>query len=535
MENDNMIKNTLDILVKEDGVYLYIRHPDGSPRVSRMEVLALIESYGIADVDFVALNESLKQETPELLLKLSSNTHIVQVNESAALEVSADRMEAYITFSAPVNKGELMTLNDVMKVITSAGVVTADTEKVDSILRNKRYERKYLVAEGTQPTPGEDGSLQYHFDNSNLRPKPKIMDDGTVNFRQLGLLRLCNRGDVLVTSIPPKEGKDGSDVYGRVIPHPKGRPPIPIPKGKNTIISEDGLHLIADVNGQLVIADRRINISPSLEIRGNVDNSTGDIEFNGEVTVSGNVITGFTVKATGDIEVRGVCEGARLITDGNIILGNGAQGADKAELIAKGDITAKFIESCKATAGGNIMADSIRNCIVKCDGDVILSGKNGLLVGGSVIAGNKLSAITIGSPMGTATEVEAGNNPQQLTNYRKLNEEYNKQKKDFEKFDLTINALNDLKKKGQLNEDKKNMLLKLLNMKMTLRDKMSKLQDEIDSAQRNLTINAGTVSAKKIIRPGVRVTIGSSQLTVRDELSNCTLRNNGAKISVGPY
>jgi uncharacterized protein (DUF342 family) len=532
---DKTMVNEMDIRIKEDGAYLYIRHPAGGARVSRMEVIALIESYGVADVDFVALNDILKNELEELEVKISDNTHILQVDESAAVEVSKDRMEAFITFSAPVNKGRLMRLDEVMKLIDEAKVVTAEEEKVASVLRNKRYERKYTVAEGVKPVPGVDGSLQYHFDNSNLRPKPKIMDDGTVNFRQLGLLRLCERGDILVTSIPPKDGKEGMDVYGSKIPFTKGRPPLPLPRGKNTIISEDGMHLVADASGQLVIADKKINIDPCLEIKGNVDNSTGDIEFNGMVTVRGNVITGFTVRATGNIEVMGVCEGARLVTDGNIVLGNGAQGSDKAELIAAGDITAKFIESAKVTAGGNVIADSIRNSNVKCDGDVILSGKNGLLVGGSVIAGNKVSAITIGSPMGTQTEVEAGSNPQQLVMHRQLNSEYDKLKKDYEKCDLAITTLNEMKKKNQLSDDKKGLLIKMINMKSAMREKMTKMQEELDNLTASLTVNTGTISVRKLIRPGVRVTIGSCQLTVRDDMSNCTLRNNGAKIAIGPY
>jgi hypothetical protein len=309
-------------------------------------------------------------------------------------------MEAHIIFAEPVNKGRLMTRDEIITLIESANVKRYDNDKIDSIIRNKRYETKLLIGEGLPPTPGTDGFLQYHFDRSNLKPKPKIKDDGTVDFRQLGLLRLCNRGDVLVTAVPPANGVDGEDVYGNPMPFPRLKQPAPIPRGKNTILSDDNLHLIADVNGQLVLQDGKINISPTLEIAANVDNSTGDIDFNGEVTIRGNVISGFTVKADGNIEVMGVCEAATLITNGSIVLANGAQGADKAELTAGKDITAKFIESCKVNAGGNIVSDSIMKSTVKCDGSVTLAGKNGMLVGGTLIAGEKLVARTIGSPMG---------------------------------------------------------------------------------------------------------------------------------------
>ena len=256
----NTTGNKMDVHIREDGVFLEISHQPGAPWVNRTEVIALIEAYGIMDVDFVGLNNALKNEQEHLEIKISGNTNVIQETESAGVEISKDRMEAYISFSPPMHKGRNLTLDEVMDIIKKANVNTADPEKVEAILKTKRYERKYVIAEGVQPVPGKDGALQYHFDNSNLRPKPQIMDDGSVNFRQLGLLRLCNRGDILVTSIPPKDGTDGMDVYGNVIPFPKGRPAMPIPRGKNTVVTEDGLHLIADVSGQLIIADKKISI-----------------------------------------------------------------------------------------------------------------------------------------------------------------------------------------------------------------------------------------------------------------------------------
>jgi len=402
-------------------------------------------------------------------------------------------------------------------------------------MANKRYGRRILIAQGKDPSPGTDGFLQFHFDRSNIKPKPKIMEDGTVNFKQLDMFRLCNRGDVLVTSVPAKEGKDGIDVYGNAVPAPKARPAAVIPRGKGTVLSPDGLHLLADVSGQLLLTEGKINISPHLEIAGNVDNSTGNIDFNGQVTVRGNVVSGFTVRAVGNIEVYGVCEAATLISEeGSIVLGNGVQGADKGELEAALDITAKFIESCKVSAGGNITADSIRKSHVKCNGSVTVAGKNGLLVGGTLIAGEKLVATTIGSPMGTVTDIEVGGSPNELNKQKELVNEFNKQKAEYEKADKAVETLNAMRKKDQLTPDKKAILVKMVNQKMVLRDRMTKIQSEIDDITRHLAVSVGTVTVKNVIRPGVRITIGNAQMTIRDELQNCKLRNNGEKIAIGP-
>jgi hypothetical protein len=455
-------------------------------------------------------------------------------DESASITVSDDRMEAFITFVAAIGDGRAMTQDDIIALLDKEGIFY-DADLLAEVLLNKRYERKMLISRGRASVPGADGYLKFHFDRSNLKPKPKIMEDGSVNFKQLDMFRLCNRGDVLVTTVMPREGIPGIDVYGKPVMPDKTKEASPIPMGKGTVMSDDGMHLIADESGQLLILEGKINISPQLEIAGNVDNSTGNIDFNGQVIIRGNVTSGFTVKAKGTIEINGVCEAATIISEkGSIVLGSGAQGGDKAVLDAAQDITAKFIEGCKVNAGGNIMADSILKSTVKCDGTVTLAGKNGLLVGGTLTAGQKLVARTIGSPMGTTTDIEVGGNPTELTRHARLVEEYNTLRQEFEKTDKAVNTLNLAKQRDMLDETKKALLIKMINVKMQYRAKMTKMQDEIDEIARQLAVNMGTVSAGNVIRPGVRITIGSAQMLVREDIPNCKLRNNGEKITIGP-
>jgi len=463
------------------------------------------------------------------------NPAINSFNESASIEVSADRLEATITFVAAIDGGQSMTESEIKALLEKEGIV-ADEAALSAVVNNRVFERKMPIARGRAPDPGIDGYLQFHFDRSNLKPKPKIMEDGSVNFKQLDKYRLCNRGDVLVTTVAPRDGTPGVDVFGKPVIPEKPKVAVAMPMGKGTVLSDDGMHLLADESGQLLILEGKINISPQLDIDGNVDPSTGNVEFNGQVTIRGNVTSGFTVKAKGNIEVTGVCEAATMISEhGSIILGGGAQGGGKAHLKAAEHITAKFIESCTVEAGGNIMADSILKSKVKCEGTVTLAGKNGLLVGGSLTAGQRLVAITIGSPMGTATEVEVGGNPAEVNRHTELVEKFNNLRQEFEKVDKAVTTLNLAKQRNELDDAKKTMLIKLINSKMVYRNNMTKMQDEIDALARNLAVNTGTVSASRMIRPGVRVTIGSSQLTVREDLSNCKLRNNGNKISIGPY
>jgi len=523
------------IVKKADGVYLSIGQLSPTQQVSRKDIVALIDAYNVQNVDFITLSEKLQGDVSNQEIKISSSTQIFQLPETAEIDISSDRMEAFITFREPVNDGERLDTDGIIKIMQEAGIVKFSREAVNTLALHRVFGRRYSVAKGKPPINGADGYLQYHFNNENLRPKPKILEDGSVDFKQLGIMRLCERGDVLVTSVPPQPGRDGVDVVGNVIPFLEGRVPQPIPMGKNTYISEDGLHLIADVSGQLLIQQGKIHVNPCLEIKGDVDNSTGNINFNGQIIIEGNVLTGFEVRGTGNIEIHGVCEGATITTDADIVIGRGAQGLEKAVLRAGGNITAKFIEACTVSADGNIAADSILNSKVDCDGEVILEGKRGLLTGGKMIVGSKLVARTIGSPMGTTTTIEVGNNPKAILNLKEFNDEYNKMREEFEKIDKAVNLLTAQRRKGVLPDDKKTLLMKMLNVKMTYREKLNTLQLKIEELNQQLKSNRGTISASNVIQPGVHVTIGNANMFIRDKMSNCTLRNNGERVSIGPF
>ncbi len=76
------------------------------------------------------------------------------------------------------------------------------------------------MAKGISPIDGKDGYIKYYFD---LEKKliPKILEDGTVDYRELDIINNVNKGDLLAEAIPPKEGQEGYRVTGESIPYKK--------------------------------------------------------------------------------------------------------------------------------------------------------------------------------------------------------------------------------------------------------------------------------------------------------------------------
>ena len=222
----------------------------------------------------------------------------------------------------------------------------------------------------------------------------------------MNTLNPCKKGDVLARLTKEDPGEMGMTVYGASVkPKPVRR--AFLRSGKNLTVSEDGTELISEVDGHVSFLDGRVFVSDVLELK-NVDTSTGNIDFEGSVTIEGNVQSNFSVNAGGNILVRGLVEGATLKSGGDIILIRGMAGAGKGSLTAGGNIVAKFLENTTASAGGYVRSESILHSTVTAKEEITVDGRKGFISGGKIAATNLVEAKTLGSHLGTNTVIEVG-------------------------------------------------------------------------------------------------------------------------------
>src|SRR5690606_8653815 len=128
-----------------------------------------------------------------------------------------------------------------------------------------------------------------------------------------------------------------------------------------------------------------------------VDNKVGNIDFNGSVMVRGNVLNGFRIKASGDVEVKGIVEGGYIENTGDVIVKQGIQGYNRLTINTKGSVTTKFVENAVLNVGGNVTPEAIMHSEVSSKGNVTVLGKRGLIVGGICRARKEIRANIIGS------------------------------------------------------------------------------------------------------------------------------------------
>ncbi len=521
-----------DIVAKGDGLYIRAGSDSNIFRTGTQDVYDIIDSYGIDGIDTNNLDLFLKTRAKEM--RISESTILPQVNEKLFVSFENNDMIAVVKFAPPINGGIKFTESEILSNLQSTGVAFGiDTSLVHSLSTEREYFQAYEIAFGKPAINGIDGKLEFYFDTAKKTSRPKVNDNGTVDFMNLDLIQVTYTGKELVKVFEPTPGIDGVDVRGTTIYAKPGKPAAKLPKGKNVITSDDELHLYSGIDGQIQFENNKISVLPVLEINSDVDLSTGNIDFNGAVTIKGGVRENFSVKARGVIEISGTVEGAIVQSDSDIFLYSGVMGAEKGQIIAQGNLVTKFIDSARVIVGGNISADSIMHSNVECNGEIILDGKNGLLVGGTTWAVDKIVAMDVGSSMATKTIINIGKTPALGETGDALFKQLDEVKFKIQKLEKIIETLKALG--PNIQPDQQALLLKSNHTKILLATEQRKITKEIDDLNSKLSAKRAKLTVKNIINPGVLLTMGSARKKFETPVSYSTFVNKNSNIEEVPY
>ncbi|SES68033.1 hypothetical protein SAMN05660297_00219 [Natronincola peptidivorans] len=542
---ENSIENNIEVTplkdedffsidYQEDGIYLTIINNTALTHKEKVNnILDHLEKKSIEEYDTEAINKCIKEDIKEPF-KIAPYQEEKLIDGEALVEVSRDKLEAYITIKEAVG-GKDISIEEAKKILVDHGVIYGiDEAMISNIIQSKTFDNKILIAKGQKPQNGENGKLVYHFD-VDKQHTPQLLEDGSVDFKHLNLINNVKKGQLLIEVIEPTDGIPGKNVLGEEISCLKGKP-AKIIKGKNILEKDDGLKIYAAVDGQVFFRDNKLEVSQVYEVPGDVDHSTGNIKFNGKVVVKGNIMSGFTVDADGDIEVNGVVEGATLIAKGSIVLNRGVQGNNQAYLECNENLISKYVENSQIKCLGNIEADCILHSNVTAKGNVTVSGKRGLIVGGQIRAGEEIRAQTLGSHMGTVTIIEVGIDPDDKSKYEAIKVEITEIQKNLMNLKKTIELLNKMSKDGKLPKSKEEILIKSLKTFEYLKNKHTNLNNELKNLELKMEGSSkGKIHVSGKLYPGTKITILNAVRHMYDELSHTTLYRKEGDIVIGPY
>jgi uncharacterized protein len=174
---------------------------------------------------------------------------------------------------------------------------------------------RVAIALGKEPEEPVEDQIKYFFSqNSEKRP---VEIDGKVDYHSIGQIEFVVKGKILAITNEGSDGKPGVNIYGNVVPC-KARKKVKLLSGPGCEIVDNGKKAIASANGMPSIKDDRICVYPVHMVRGDVSIKTGNIEFDGDIVVEGNVKEGMKVVAGNNITINGDAADSTLISTGNI-------------------------------------------------------------------------------------------------------------------------------------------------------------------------------------------------------------------------
>jgi uncharacterized protein (DUF342 family) len=520
------------------GVLLKVTKPVGKGvKATENQAMERIRARTDAKIDTGKVSKAVKLADGEFV-KIADYDYNPAADAVLSVEIADMEMKAYMTALPPGPGGADPDYDNLVSFLQDNGVVEGHKEEVlRRFSDNPIYREPVLVAEGTRAKNGADARVVLNFETEENKVNLKEQD-GKVDFKELNIVQNVVEGQVLAKKIPAEKGQPGRTVTGKLLPAKDGKD-TKIQIGKNVRLSEDGRTAIAELNGQVFLHNDKIQVEEVYVVNGNVNLKTGNITFLGGVVVKGSVDDGFSVKASGNIEVMGSVGKCLLDAEGDIIVHQGVAGKHEGTIRAGGNLWSKFIENVTVEVGGLvIVSDGIINSDVFANRKVICRGKRASIVGGRVRAAEEIDAKTLGSVAGMETTLEVGYDPkskQKLSDLKQKRDEYQEEMESIKRDLKTL--VSHSKQKKEIPQEKVQHFKKLQARRKELGDELERIGNDISELETYLDglKLGGRISASGTVHPGVKLYVKDAFLDVHNEFKSVSFGAEANQIRVQKY
>ena len=278
-----------------------------------------------------------------------------------------------------------------------------------------------VIAEATPAVHGTDAYIEWQIaeaqadadedqgedkDESEAETSSgKDEEKDSVSFYGQSAFTVVQSGEVLGKVYPEVPGTEGRDVRGKTLASRTAKP-LDFKYDESIAIDEQN-RLVAQVDGVLMRDRKSAKVSNTLEIDQNVDFSTGNIDFPGNVIVHRSVKDCFTVKARDDIEVRGLIEAATLIAGNNLHAKGGFAGREQGKAEVGGNLFAKYLDAVDSYVTGDLSVErEVINCTTTVQGNI--KCPRGTIIGGCTHVSGTAEMMDLGASAQPITELHLG-------------------------------------------------------------------------------------------------------------------------------
>ncbi|MFJ8262079.1 FapA family protein [Rummeliibacillus sp. NPDC094406] len=269
-------------------------------------------------------------------------------------------------------------------------------------------EKSIIIAAGLPAKKGEDAKITYI---KIPEKKPQILEDGRADYLDMNFIYEIEKDAWLGEKIPAQPGIPGKNVLGEEIPAIDGED-IPLNFEVASVYEqeEDGKTVIRAIDsGVIDYSNGTFSIQKHLLVKKDVGLETGNLTFDGSITIKGSILPGYSVVATGDIQIEGQegVTGPKLIesTSGDVYIRGGIFGNGETVVRACGNIYVKHANDSTLKALKDIFIGSYAmGSDIKAQ-NIYVNEQQGKIIGGRAEATHSIHSAMSGNRLERKTEL----------------------------------------------------------------------------------------------------------------------------------
>ncbi|MDD3223546.1 MAG: FapA family protein [Clostridium sp.] len=226
-----------------------------------------------------------------------------------------------------------------------------------------------LIAKGDKVQNDTDDTVDIKF-NTEKNVKFNEDSEGRIDFKSIGFVDSIEKGSVVAVKKSGVEGKNGKKISGEVVKKESGKRTTI--KAGNGCEFKDENTIIASIGGKPSVIGNKFSVFYVHEVNSDVDMKTGNIKFNGNIVVYGNINENMLVESGNDVNVFKNVENASVIAKGNVNIpqnviyskiqagGNDIEKLNDIEIInSLGDGILKLSEAIKQVQNYNLLGSEV--------------------------------------------------------------------------------------------------------------------------------------------------------------------------------
>ena len=208
------------------------------------------------DIDFRAgENVLVSKDKTSFVSKIYGRVEFKEnrVSVKRLVQISDDGMIAQIGIFPRVSDNSLLTLEDVLGALKSAGVVHGIKEDViEAALKEDKNQEKVLVASGEATKNGSDAVITFKIGRDAENKDPQACN-------------IVRPDQVIAVKTPATRGKNGKNVIGKEMPAKPGKD-IDFRAGENVLVSKDKTSFVSKIYGRVEFKENRVSVKRLVQI-----------------------------------------------------------------------------------------------------------------------------------------------------------------------------------------------------------------------------------------------------------------------------